>query len=189
MSNSGLVFQSDDAHAAHGFYNQVIELIRIGAAASERNRLAPVDGLAFGIRLDESRVTSLLGPAGDLIDRLVPGDVLPMVGTWTSHSRFQYPPIVLIVLLQRSALRTESAAVDRVIGISFHVDDLGRHVLRLVTDGMDDHPATDRAVRAGATRLGRSGDLEAGGLRHQRPRIETEDRNSHGAYDAGLEEC
>lgn len=189
MSNSGLVFQADDSHAAHGFYHQEIELISVGTAAGEGDRFAPVHRQPFGVRLYESRVAGLLGPACDLVDRLVPRDVLPAIGAGTPHLRLQYPPLVLNVLLQRRTLGTERTAVDWVIGIAFHVDDLRRDVLRLVADGVDDDAATHRAIGAGAARLRGTRNLQAPGLRQQGPRIEAENGNPDGACNASLEEC
>src|SRR6266481_3983382 len=51
------------------------------------------------------------------------------------------------------------------VGITFDMHDLWRDVLRLITQCMDDHSATDGAIRACGTRFGCAGDFEGAGLR------------------------
>ena len=72
MSNTSLVFQAHHPQTAHCLHDQVIELVGIGAATREGYRLQPVHGLAVGVGLNKRLVTGLLGPARDLIDRLIP---------------------------------------------------------------------------------------------------------------------
>ncbi len=120
---------------------------------------AAIDGIAVLVLLDERLVARLLRPARDLVDRIVPGDVLPVIRTGTPHLRLQQATIVDDVLFERSALRTERAAIDRMIGIAFDVDHLRYRVLCFVAERVNDHAATNRAVRTSTARLGRTCDL------------------------------
>src|SRR6202044_199332 len=52
------------------------------------------------------------------------------------------------------------AAVRRVIGIALNVDHLRRDVLRFVANRVDEHAATDRAVRTSRARFAGSGDFQ-----------------------------
>ena len=88
---------------------------------------------------------------------------------------------------QRRAFGAKRAAIDRVVGIAFHVHYLRGHVLRLVPEGVDDHPATDRAVRAGAARLRGAGDLQPLGLREQGRGIKAEDGEAYASQQSGFE--
>jgi hypothetical protein len=49
VSNAGLVFQVADPQAAHTFYDQIIKFVGVGAAASEGDAFAAVDGLSLRI--------------------------------------------------------------------------------------------------------------------------------------------
>src|SRR5208337_4242488 len=169
----------DNAHAAHGLHHEIVELVGVGAAAGEGDGFAAVYRAALGILLDEGRVARLLGPMGDLVDGLLPRDVFPVVGAGAPYLRFQQPAIVEDVLLQRRPLRTERATIDGMIGVAFDMHYLRSDVLRLVADGVDDHAATHRAVRACAAGFGGAGNLELLSLRVKRRSIEAECGESH----------
>src|SRR5207245_885675 len=70
---------------------------------------------------------------------------------------------------------------DGMIGISFHMHHLRRDVFGFVTQRVDDHAATDRAVGAGGSCFRRAGDLEARGLRVGRLLIEAENGRNNAA--------
>src|SRR5262249_1007612 len=161
----GLVFQVADPQAAHGLHYQVIELVGVGAAAVPRDALATIHGAAFGVLLDERLVARLLYEACDLVDRLVPRDIFPMVRSGPPHFGLEQSSLVDDVLLQGRALWTESAAIDRVVGISFDVHHLRRDILRFVAECVDDDAATHRAIRARGARLGGTGNLQIAGFR------------------------
>ena len=97
-----------------------------------------------------------------------------MVGTRTPHLRFQQPAFVHYLLFERRAFRTERAAVDRMIGIAFHVHDLRRNVFRLVADGVNDDAATHRAIRTRATSFSSTIDLQSTRLRVNRTKRKAE---------------
>src|SRR5437879_387772 len=127
--------------------------VGIGTSAGKGHTLPAVDGLAALVLLDKVRVTERLGPRGNFIDRLIPGNVFPMIGAGATHLRLQQTTIVDDVLQQGSALRTKRAAVDGMIGIAFDVNHLWSNVLRAIPNGMDDDAAAHRAIRTGAARL------------------------------------
>ncbi len=60
VSNPGLVFQVADPQAAHGFDDQVVEFVGVGAAAVPGDAFAAIDGAALRIRGDERLVARLL---------------------------------------------------------------------------------------------------------------------------------
>ena len=74
------------------------------------------------------------------------------------------------------------------IGIAFDVHHLRDGVLRLIAERVNDHAATYRAVRTGAARFGRSRDLQALRLRINRSEVESKNRDTGAADQAGLNE-
>jgi hypothetical protein len=174
VSNTGLRLEVADPHAAHRFDCEKVQFVGIGATARPAYTFTSVDQATLIVFLDEGFIAGLLYQLRDLIDRIVPGDILPMVGAWPAHLRFRQSPIVEYVLLEGRAFGTERAAIDRVIGIAFDVDYLRGDVLGLVAESVNDYAATDRAVWAGTPRLSRSGDSKPLCLRVGRREVETE---------------
>src|SRR5208282_4478040 len=82
------------------------------------------------------------------------------------------------VLRQRRSLGTERAAVDRMIGIAFDVHDLGDRVLRLVSQRVDNHAATDGTVRTRAAGFAGTGNLKPLGLGMKRGQVESQSGES-----------
>jgi hypothetical protein len=173
VSNSGLVFQVADPQAAHGLDDQKVELVGVGAAAGPGDLFAAVDGVALRVLFDEGVVAGLLYPARDFIQRVIPGDVLPVGGPGAAHLRFQQAPIVEDLLLEGGALRAESPPVDGMVGITLDVDHLRRDVLGLVAQRVDDDAATHRAIRTCRARFGRSGDLQLAKLGVSGPQVKS----------------
>jgi hypothetical protein len=66
VSNTGLVFDVCDSQAAHGLHDEIIELVRVRAAA-------------LRILFHEGVVACFLYAMGDLVKRLVPRDIFPIV--------------------------------------------------------------------------------------------------------------
>ena len=128
------------------FDDQIVEFVRIRAAAGPGDAFATVDGAALGVAFNKSVVARLLHPAGDLIQRVVPGDVLPVSGSRAANLRFQQAAFIEDVLLERRALGTESPAIDGMVGIALDVDHLRSDVLGLVAKRVDDDSAAYRAV-------------------------------------------
>ena len=66
---------------------------------------------------------------------------------------------------QACPLRTQGAAIDRMVGIPFDVNDACFIVFGIVAEGVHDHPATHRTIRAGAARLSGARKFEIAHLR------------------------
>ena len=115
VSNPGLVFDVADPHAAHRLDDEIVEFVRVGAAAGERDAFAAVDDAAVRVLLDERRVARLLHPLSDLVERLIPADVLPVIRARPPHLGLQQPPIAQDFLLERRALRAQRPAIDRMV--------------------------------------------------------------------------
>src|SRR5262249_17659762 len=153
---------------------QIVEFVRVGATADPGNALAAVYRAAVGVLFDECLVARLLHQLADLVDRLVPGDVFPVIGAGPPDLRLQQAPLVQNVLFERCALRAEGAAVDGMVGVAFNMDYLRRNVLGLVANGVNDHSAAYRTVGARRTGLARARDLERSKLRVSWGQVETE---------------
>src|SRR6185436_10905398 len=153
VSNSGLRFEVAEPHAAHGLYCQKIQLICISAAADPTDCFQAIDGVAVLIFFDERGVACFLGPTRNLVDRLIPGDVFPVIRTGTSHLRVHETTIVDDFLLQRGAFWTQRAAIDRMIGITLDVDDLRYSVFRFIAQRVNDHATAYGTVRTSTARL------------------------------------
>ena len=78
VSNPGLRFEIADPQAAHGLDGEKIQFIGVSAAANPANRFQTIDGVAILVFVDERRVAGFLRPASNLVDRIVPGDVVPV---------------------------------------------------------------------------------------------------------------
>src|SRR6185312_613699 len=130
-----------DPQAAHGLYHKIVKFIGVCAAAIKSDAFTAIYGLAVGVGIDERFVAGLLNVAGDLVVRLVPGDVLPLGGTRTPYLRLQQPAIIHDFLEKRRALGAQSAAINRMVGVAFNVDHLRGHVLGLIAKRVNDHTA------------------------------------------------
>src|SRR5260370_38519668 len=99
------------------------------------------------ILLDECVVAVLLDPSSDLVEGVVPGDVLPVRGARPAHLRLQQTPVVHDLLLQRRALWTKRAAVRGLIGVALAVDHLRSAVFLAVSIRVDVRSAAHSAAR------------------------------------------
>src|SRR5689334_20803819 len=147
VSNPGLRFEVAEAQAAHCLYGEKIQFVRVSAAADPTDCFHAIDGVTALVFLNERGVACLLGPASNLIDGLVPGDVFPVIRTWTSHSRFHEPTVVDDFLLERSAFGTQRAAIDWSVGVAFDMDHLWNRILRFVAESVNDDAAAYGAIR------------------------------------------
>src|SRR5206468_1906808 len=98
-------------------------------ATIPRDTLAAVHDAALIILFNKRLVTSLLDQAGNLVDRVIPRDVLPVIGTRPAHLRFQQATVVQDVLVERRTLRAERAAIDGVVRVALDVNHLRGYVL------------------------------------------------------------
>ena len=176
MSNPGLIFYIEEPQSSHGLDDQIIEFVGVGAAADPREALAAIYGSTLCVFLNERIVARLFHPVADLINRLVPTDVFPVIRTRSPDLRLQKPAVIENILLERSSLRTQRATIDGMVGIALDVNHLGRDVLGLVTDRINNDAAAYRSVRAGGSRFGRSGNLELAKLRVSRGEVEPKQR-------------
>src|SRR3984957_16087708 len=174
-----------DPQGAHGLHHQKIELIRVRAAASPRNRFQPVDGILLGVFFDKRLVPRVLDLMRDFIELLIPRDIFPIRPARPAHLRFQQPAIIQDILLKRSPLGTQRPAVSRMVGIAFDVDHLRGDILGPIPDRVDDRPATYRAIRTRRPRLISSSDFKDSELRVGRLEVEAE--NSGGCPADGGE--
>ena len=90
------------------FDGEKIQFIGVSAAADPTDCLQTIDRVAILIFLDERGVARFLGPASNLVNRLIPGDVFPVIRARTSHLRFQQATLVDDFLLERSAFWTQA---------------------------------------------------------------------------------
>ena len=81
------------------------------------------------------------------------------VAARTADLRLGQPARVEHVLFERRALGAKRSAVGGMVGIAFHMDDLRRHVLGFIADGINKDAASDRAIRAGGPRFSGAGNL------------------------------
>ena len=176
VSNSGLRFEIADPEAAHCLDREIIQFVGVGTTAGPTNAFAPVYRKAFLVFLHKRFIARFLYPASDFIKRIVPGNIFPVIGTGPTHLRFQQAAVVVNFLLERSAFWTKSAAIDRMIGITFNVDNLWSDVLGPVTNRVNDDAATDGTIWTRAARFRRAVDLQTLCLRVNRSEIETERR-------------
>src|ERR1700676_5826325 len=176
-----------DPQGAHGLDDEKIELIRVCATAGPGNRFHPVDGIPFSIFFDEGLVASVLDPLRDFIECIIPRNILPICSARPAHLRLQEPAIIEDILFERGALGTRRPSVGRVVRIAFHVNHLRGDVLRPVSDGVDDRPATYCTVRTCRPRFTGPRDFEdsewsVGGLE-----IEPENSGCRSAYRGELQ--
>ena len=155
----------------------------IQAMLSQRLTVRPCASFSMNV---SSRV--FFTQCADLVDGLVPADVVPMIGAGPPHLRLQQAPRIQDVLLERSALGTQRAAIDGMVGVALDVNHLRRHVLGFVADRVNEDAAAHGAIRTGRSRLGGAGNLELFELRHGGSQIESQERNARSTNQRALKE-
>src|SRR5262249_27788269 len=168
-------------------HDQVVQFVGVSASAVKGDGFAAVHGVAVRIRFNEGIVAGLLDVPRNLGKRLVPGNVLPVIGARTPHDRLEQPAIIEYLVVERCALRAKRAAIDGMIGIAFHVDHLRGHVLSLVAQRMNDYAAADRTIRTGGARLRGARDFQSPRLRQYRAGIKAEQDRSSSTYGSYFE--
>ena len=134
MADARLVIDGDDAQLAHDLQDRVLLLGVLLRAAQTGNGLGAVDHHAV-LLVDEGFVAGLLHMLGDLVNRVVPGDVLPVGFAGPAHLgavhavgvQLDFPRIGVHDAMQLEhggTLRAQAALVDRAVGVAFDIDQL-----------------------------------------------------------------
>src|SRR2546422_8745725 len=108
----------DQAEAAHRLSREVPFLAAKGGAAGEGNPLRAVDRIAGCILRNEAGVAGVFDALGQLGKHVVPGDLLPLVGSGRAIEGVFDPAGAGGELHRRRSLRTESSLVDGAIRIA-----------------------------------------------------------------------
>src|SRR5690606_17197054 len=117
VSDTSLVVERQCAETAEYLVSDVCDFVRACRRRQHACGQPAADGLAGFVALDEVGVAIVLQETSDAVQRVVPGDAFPFVGTRR--------PVLWVLQAVRAvdevrkggALRTERAAVDRVVGI------------------------------------------------------------------------
>jgi hypothetical protein len=88
VSNPGLVFYIGETQTSHGLDDQVIEFVGVGAATNPGEAFTAIYSAALRVFLNESIVTRLFHPVGNLVNGLVPADIFPVIRSRTPNLRF-----------------------------------------------------------------------------------------------------
>ena len=176
VSKPGLILVGENAETEAKLSQQKVDLVRVGAAADERQVLQSIHRPAGGVFFLESGVACVLDAARHATDGFVPRDGLPGARARSTIERFGEPAVVVDVLFERDALRAERSSVDRAVRIAFDVNDARLHVLSGIAKGVDDDAAADGTIGANALRLCRARDLELAGAERRGTQIKAECR-------------
>src|SRR5712691_4838820 len=147
------------AQAAHHLRREVPFLAAEGGAAGKGNPLRAVDRIARRILSDEAGVAGVFDALGELVEHVVPGDLLPVVGTRCAIQRVVDSAGAGGELHGGGTLWTEPTLVDGAVRIALDLQQLGRSVG--VRFRVGDQGASDRAVWTDGVRLFGVSDVEA----------------------------
>ena len=92
MSNSGLIFYIGKTQAPHGLNDQIVEFVRVRAAADPRQAFAAIHGAPLRVFLQEGVVAGLLQAVRNFVNRLLPCNVFPMIRARPPYLWLQKPP-------------------------------------------------------------------------------------------------
>src|SRR4029079_12288355 len=174
VSDPGLLFDMYDAQAPHELRGEVPLLGRERGAPGERDSLGAIDDVPVRVLRDERVVARRFDVLSQLVEHEVPALLFPLRAARRAIHRRPNATRAGGELHRGRALWTESAFVDRTVGVSLDLEELGLsvHFLRV-----RDQRTADRAVRAkGVDFLRpryteverpflRGGDIEAEGIR------------------------
>src|SRR5690606_1378535 len=119
-----------------------------------------VDGGAILVAFNEVGIAVVLDGTGDLVERLVPGNLLEAVRTRPADARMGQAAFRLHVGLEGRALRAQGAAVDRMVGVALDVEQFGLLAGVQVATRVHDDSARHRTVGADVAGFGGGGQLE-----------------------------
>jgi hypothetical protein len=109
LSKPGLILQVANPQAAHGFDDEIVEFVGVGAAAVPPDALASIDDTPSRTLGHKGRITRRLDAPVDLVERLVTRDVFPMIGSRASNLRLQQAAIAHDFMLEGRAFLIERA--------------------------------------------------------------------------------
>src|SRR6202521_1013773 len=147
------------AEAAHHLRREVPFLAAEGGAAGEGNPLRAVDRVARRILRHEARIAGVFDALSQLVEHVVPGDRLPVVGTRRAVQRVFDAAGAGRQLHGRRTLRTEASLVDGAVRIALDLQQLGRSVG--VRFRVRDEGTADGTVGTDGMRLLGVSDVEA----------------------------
>ena len=189
VSKPGLIFVGDDAQPETKLAKEVVDLVRVGAAADDGGVGKTIDGPALPVLFLETRVSRRLDQTGHAVQRFVPGNDFPFTRAGGAVQRPRQTPIVYHKLPERDSFRAKRSAVDGIIRISFDVHNGWRDIAGLVSKSVDDHTACDRAVRTNAVGFGGPGDLELASLGKSGRNVEAKSGGHRPAAQCALDEA
>src|SRR5207245_6436622 len=105
--------------------------------ARERDAFGTIDRVALGVLRDKRSVARLLDALRELVEHLLPGDLLPLVASRGAVEGLGHAPAADRQLHRRGTLRAESALVDRAVGFALDLAEL-RGGLGMLICGCDD---------------------------------------------------
>ncbi len=161
VSKSGLVLDVSQTEQPGRLLEEVALLVRVLRAAQEADRIRPIDRnllVANLLRGDPGRVARLPNLLCDPRDRVVPGDVLPVVAARRPVTRRCKPVRRGVGREHGNALHAQGSAIDNVVEVALHGNQLP------ITD-RGDHATATRTKVAGGSELADVGELQLLGVR------------------------
>src|ERR1700687_4984522 len=141
------------AEAAHHLGCEVPFFAAEGGAAGEGNPLRAVDDVARGVLRYEGGITRLFDPLRELAQHVVPGDLLPFVGTRRAIEGVFDTAGAGGELHRRRTLWAQPALVDGAVRVAFDLQELSTAVP--VVGSKRHQRAADCTVGANGMRLRR----------------------------------
>src|SRR6266446_2928835 len=147
------------AKAAHHLRGEVPFFAAEGGAAGEGDPLRAVDRVARRVLGHEGGVAGLFDALGELAHHVVPGDLLPLLGTRRAIQRVVDATGAGGELHSGRALGTQPSLVHRAVRIALDLQQLDRAVGVLFRVG--DQRTADGTIWANGMKLTRASDVEA----------------------------
>ena len=164
VSDTRLVIKPQHAETANDLVGDVARFVGRRRGREETGSQPAVHRLPLGVFFDEVGVAVGLHQVGDAIERVIPGHPRPFAAAGLADLRVLQAAGAVNEVQQARAFGAQGAAVDRVVGVTFDVNDALRDILRRIALAVHDHPTADRAVRAGVAGFMGVGELEVAHL-------------------------
>src|SRR5262249_45742911 len=105
VSYSGLLLEGDHSEPSPGcLYQQIVVLVRVGAAADDADGRQRVDRLPLVVLLHQLGVARVFDQAGDAVKRPVPRLGFPLIAARRAVLHLGQPAVIDDVLLERDTL-------------------------------------------------------------------------------------